>query len=337
VLKRLRMAMRLTRAFTNFKWACKMASAFDDGDGGLGAEKRYLLCLLNVAEELLALMPPLVQRKYGLIKGTLAVKLGSDGELKPDSAILASLASGIQPQVASCSTTPHGRAPPDARAHDGAPLYTPQAGQAPGGGSEGKAAVARSLHSQLAPERDCEGEPMRSVLQQVRDEGTGFGARDSADVPGGQGTGPDAVSAQERKLEKTMMRHHLRALRACICSVRDAAGVADTSAPGNSSRATSDPQLGQGSTAPGPQDSTAKPEQAAGRDTEPEARAQDAAAVSSTPNCPPHLAAAATAPHVDDDTASVTEMLMSCSEALGSLQVLSLPHVATERCLRLCE
>jgi hypothetical protein len=307
-------------------------AVFDDGDGGLGAEKRYLLCLLNVAEELLALMPPLVQRKYGLIKGTLAVKLGSDGELKPDSAILASLASGIQPQVASCSTTPHGRAPPDARAHDGAPLYTPPAGQVPGGGLGGKAAVVRSLHSQLAPERDCDREHMRSVSQQVQDEGTGVGARGSSDLPGGQ-AGPDAVSAQERKLEKTMMRHHFRALQACICSVRAATGDADTSASGNSSRVASDPQLGHGSAAPGPQDATAEPEQAAGRDTEPEARAQDASAVSSTRNCPPHLAAAATAPLVDDNTASVTEMLMSCSEALGTLQVASLSHVATERCL----
>ena len=225
-------------------------AVFDDGGGGLGAEKRYLLCLLSVAEELLALMPPLVQRKYGLIKGTLAVKLGSDRELKPDSAILASLASGIQPQVASCSTTPHGRAPPDARAHDCSPLYTPQAGQAPGGGSGGKAAVIRSLHSQLAPERDCDREHMRSVSQQVQDEGTGVRARGSADVPGGQ-AGPDAISAQERKLEKTMMRHHLRALRACICSVRSATGDADTSAAGNSSRVTCDPELGQGSAAPG--------------------------------------------------------------------------------------
>lgn len=312
--------------------AAPSPQAFDDGDDGLGAEKRYLLCMLNVAEELLALMPPLVQRKYGLIKGTLAVKLGADCELRPDSAILASLASGIQPQVASFSTALHGRTPPDARANDGAPWYT-QAWHAPGAGTAEKTAVVRSLHSQLAPERDCDRKPMRAALQQVQDEGTGVCVSGCAEVPGDQ-VGPDAVSAQERKLEKTLMRNHLRALRACICSVRAATEDAGTSAWGNSSRVASDPQFCQGSAAPGPQDATAEHEKEEGRDAEPEVRAKNVAAVSSTRECHPHSAAAATAPLVDDNTASVTEMLMSCSEALGTLQVASLSHVATERCLR---
>ncbi|EKX44478.1 hypothetical protein GUITHDRAFT_109599 [Guillardia theta CCMP2712] len=41
------------------------------------AERRYLLSLLTMAEELLSLLPETVKKKYGIIKGTLAVRLGS--------------------------------------------------------------------------------------------------------------------------------------------------------------------------------------------------------------------------------------------------------------------
>jgi len=113
---------------------------------GHEAERRYLLCLLNVAEELLALMPPLVQRKYGLIKGTLAVKLGSTVDLETDSAIIASLTSGIQPQISSLSASP---ASPD--------LDTIETWNGLGIGTRQQAipAVVRSLDSQLAPMRSA--------------------------------------------------------------------------------------------------------------------------------------------------------------------------------------
>ena len=138
-----------------------------EGDGGNSSrppvtdeaetmvEKQYLLCLLNVAEELLALMPPLVQRKYGLIKGTLAVKLGASVDLAADSAILASLTSGIQPQVSGI-LPPHAHDSSVARAHS-APYRTPEA---PGGAGHesfmdgARAAVVRSLNLQLAPASD---------------------------------------------------------------------------------------------------------------------------------------------------------------------------------------
>lgn len=115
---------------------------------GHEAERRYLLCLLNVAEELLALMPPLVQRKYGLIKGTLAVKLGSTVDLETDSAIIASLTSGIQPQISSLSASPL-FASPD--------LDTIETRNGLGIGTRQQAipAVVRSLDSQLAPMRSA--------------------------------------------------------------------------------------------------------------------------------------------------------------------------------------
>lgn len=112
------------------------------------AEQKYLLCLLSIAEELLALMPPEVQRKYGLIKGTLAVKLGSDINLEADSAILASLTTGIQPQVS--SATRFGHAAPDCQERAtrfNIPEPSPQVHSA------GDEAIVRSLDSELAPVR----------------------------------------------------------------------------------------------------------------------------------------------------------------------------------------
>lgn len=300
--------------------------AYDDGS--LGVETRYLLCLLNVAEELLAMMPPLVQRKYGLIKGTLAVKLGSAAELQPGSAIIASLTSGIQPQVSSCAALP------DAGAHlDGALPDTPGAGRDWGG----RAAVVRSLHAQFAPEpeRNCEpvcsGSPRVPSTARPSEEvaATGgaaseAGARRSTSAPGVQtpGTRPDTVRADERALEKTLMRHHLRALRACICSVRAAAGeYTGIPASATVSGPAFDPEIGEGSAAPVPENGMAEPEHTAGRDAELEARAQDVAATSLPQDCFPPLPAAAAAPLSDESAASVTEILMSCSVALGTLQV----------------
>ena len=303
--------------------------AYDDGS--LGVETRYLLCLLNVAEELLAMMPPLVQRKYGLIKGTLAVKLGSAAELQPDSAIIASLTSGIQPQVSSSAALP------DA----GAGLDGGAVPDTPGGAGRdwgGRAAVVRSLHAQFAPEPECNYEPVCSGSPRVPSEArpseegaatcgaaSEAGVRGSASAPGVQtpGPGPDAARADERALERTMMRHHLRALRACICSVRAAAGD-NTGIPASATvrRLASGPEIGEGSAAPVPDNDTAEPEHTVGRDAELEARAQDVAATSVPRDCFPPFPAAAAAPLPDESAAaSVTEMLMSCSEALGTLQV----------------
>jgi hypothetical protein len=115
---------------------------------GHEAEKRYLLCLLNVAEELLALMPPLVQRKYGLIKGTLAIQLGSTVDVETDSAIIASLTSGIQPQISSLSESPLYASP-----H----LDTIETWNCLGMGQRQQAipAVVRRLDQQLAPMRSA--------------------------------------------------------------------------------------------------------------------------------------------------------------------------------------
>ncbi|MGB1592244.1 MAG: hypothetical protein ACPIOQ_05770, partial [Promethearchaeia archaeon] len=125
-------------------------------------ERQYLLSLLGIAEELLALMPSPVQHKYGLIKGTLAVKLGSSvGDLPHDSAILASLTSGIQPHVAT-STPDRDALDASAVAHA---LRTPPL---PGAGAHDKkmtpaseasrAAVVRSLDGQMTSADEKENE-----------------------------------------------------------------------------------------------------------------------------------------------------------------------------------
>jgi hypothetical protein len=63
------------------------------------SERKYLLCLLTIAEELLALLPESVKAKYGVIKGTLALKLGGDAMIPAGSAMHSILSSGIRPQV----------------------------------------------------------------------------------------------------------------------------------------------------------------------------------------------------------------------------------------------
>jgi len=66
------------------------------------AERRYLLSLLTMAEELLSLLPETVKKKYGIIKGTLAVRLGSKiSNLPKTSVIFTSLSQGIQPHLPS--------------------------------------------------------------------------------------------------------------------------------------------------------------------------------------------------------------------------------------------
>eukprot|EP00960_Hanusia_phi_P042654 755642-Hanusia_phi.AAC.3 len=73
-----------------------------DAAGVAEAERRYLLSLLTMAEELLALLPETVKKKYGIIKGTLAVRLGSKiSNLPKTSVIFTSLSQGIQPHLPS--------------------------------------------------------------------------------------------------------------------------------------------------------------------------------------------------------------------------------------------
>ena len=71
---------------------------------GAECERKYLLCLLTIAEELLAMLPESVKTKYGLIKGTLALKLGGDSIIPNNSAIHSILCSGIPPQVNAAAT-----------------------------------------------------------------------------------------------------------------------------------------------------------------------------------------------------------------------------------------
>ena len=69
-------------------------------DDPIENERKYFLSLLTVAEELLSLLPEAVQNKYGIIKGTLALKLGGvEATFQPDSAIHSALTTGIAPQV----------------------------------------------------------------------------------------------------------------------------------------------------------------------------------------------------------------------------------------------
>lgn len=63
------------------------------------SERKYLLCLLTIAEELLSMLPESVKTKYGVIKGTLALKLGGDSTVSAGSAMHSILSTGITPQV----------------------------------------------------------------------------------------------------------------------------------------------------------------------------------------------------------------------------------------------
>ena len=183
-------------------------------------ERQYLLSLLGIAEELLALMPSPVQHKYGLIKGTLAVKLGSSvGDLPHDSAILASLTSGIQPHVAT-STPDRDSLDASAVAHA---LGTPPV---PGAGAHdkkltpaseaSKAAVVRSLDGQMTSADEKENERDWSPGTSSRQNSGPFsGARGTRGMYRGQEQGED-------EMLKSMLRHHLRALRASISQVQAA-------------------------------------------------------------------------------------------------------------------
>ncbi len=196
--------------------------------------------------------------------------------------------------------------------------------------------MVRSLHAQFVPEpeRNCEpvcsGSPRVPSTARPSEEvaatcgaASEAGARGSASAPSVQtpGARADSVRADERALEKSMVRHHLRALRACICSVRAAAGDTGIPALATVSGPASDPEIGEVSAAPVPENDMTEPEHTAGRDAQLEARAQDVAATSLPQDFFPHFPAAAAAPRSDESAASVTEMLMSCSEALGTLQV----------------
>ena len=188
-------------------------------------ERQYLLSLLGIAEELLALMPSPVQHKYGLIKGTLAVKLGSSvGDLPHDSAILASLTSGIQPHVAT-STPDRDSLDASAVAHA---LGTPPV---PGAGAHdkkltpaseaSKAAVVRSLDGQMTSADEKENERDWSPGTSSRQNSGPFsGARGTRGMY--RGIQHVRLAQGEDEMLKSMLRHHLRALRASISQVQAA-------------------------------------------------------------------------------------------------------------------
>ena len=71
-------------------------------EGGVADERAYLLNLLCVAEELVMHLPERVQRKYGLVKGSLALRHGGVHMIAEagGSAVMASLSTGIQPTIA---------------------------------------------------------------------------------------------------------------------------------------------------------------------------------------------------------------------------------------------
>jgi len=333
-------------------------SASSTDEGGQQAEKHYLLCLLNVAEELLALMPAQVQRKYGLIKGTLAVKLGSAVDLDADSAILASLTSGIRPQVSSL-TPNQARVLSRDVSVDRRPHFW--AG-AEGGGSTGiraipseegqKAAVARSLHSQLMPEGDlrCElvAAPARRAQEQsphlLQEKGED-GVRDGEQLARERARGQEQDRARQH--ETTMMRHHLRVLRTCIANVRAAPGntgdlffQADGTDPASSrikNAAAVTVDGSSGSEGMKQADTPAAALQIEGgavieHNALPHPLAASAAAPPTTLDSEHDaLAPTAAASHIpvltapapleEEHTASATEILMGCSEAFGTLQV----------------
>lgn len=71
-------------------------------ESGAADERAYLLNLLCVAEELVMHLPERVQRKYGLVKGSLALRHGGLHMIAEagGSAVMASLSTGIQPTIA---------------------------------------------------------------------------------------------------------------------------------------------------------------------------------------------------------------------------------------------
>lgn len=97
-----------------------------------------------------------MKKKYGLIKGTLAVRLGSQTMLPQDSAILSSLAAGILPHVASTSMSPSQRPTPaaarparDRTQHD-FPAFDPE--------GRTRSSAQRSLHQDLGSQGQAESE-----------------------------------------------------------------------------------------------------------------------------------------------------------------------------------
>jgi hypothetical protein len=267
----------------------ELESAEVVGSAERGPEQMYLLSLLSVAEDLLALMPLPVQRKYGLIKGTLAIKLGSAIDLKPDSCILASLTTGIQPSVS--LITPPSRKPDRAKVRPGPT------------GDSARASVVRSLDEQLAPLGHSDGLPAPDFPSTVSEMGK---PHDFVSATGsGSRVEPPRDAAEHNRssvlnVERSMVQHHLRALRACIDKARAViktnaheSGIADNLAHSPAPAAVTSGSSG------------------AGRKEDGGDREGDAA---------PH-AVAAEAGAEEGAGWTAVEALMACSEALGTLQV----------------
>jgi hypothetical protein len=284
------------------------------------AEQKYLLSLLGVAEELLALMPPGVQRKYGLIKGTLAVQLGSDVHLHADSAILASLTTGIQPQIS--SATRHSEATPDSRERakrfniPESPQQRPLSAGPAGGSGDVKAAVVRSLDSELEPAgfAECESGSGSSAAPATSHHGGALGLvpaalQDDHHDVAEHGNAVEQVQEGARDdshgpaVRASMMRHHLRALRACISRVRASCAATD-----DAERGTVKPHSDARGSEVTPSDDGLE----GGHRMEAEANCEAG-------GIPDFLRPQA---ERDVEATSVTELLMECSEALGTLQVL---------------